>query len=490
MAVVQRNVSTSGEWLAAARVAVSGRSVERTLGGRFADTFNVLDFGAQPNDPAFDNRASIQAALDAAFAAGGGVVTIPTGTYWMTGTGTASHGCVQVKSNVSVVGAGMGLAVLKLADGYNQDLTGVLRTPSGQETDRVAVQDLTLDANGPGQTAGTQMAFFCGTSPDDPVTTRCEDIRLTRVEATGGRSTSGYGFDPHENVLRLSLIDCLAHDNELDGFVLDGCREVVVNGCRSWSNTRHGFNVVTWSSDVVLTACQAVGNSENGIIVQNGGQHVAIRDCIVRSNGQEGVKIRGEDAYTHDNFVSVVGCQIRENGQRGIAIVGSSHNHIANNLLLNNSASLDNGYDDINLTLYETGPASYNDVLFNICKNTTLDKRTRYNIREESTAGYCANNYFVGNRCSGAVNGTPQSYNGTNTVVFGLKEPDFYFGRASSNRFYLEDSGRLRWGSANTATAVGAAGAAAAPPASPQIYLEVEDSAQNRLLVPAYLKAT
>lgn len=32
------------------------------------------------------------------------------------------------------------------------------------------------------------------------------------------------------------------------------------------------------------------------------------------------------------------------------------------------------------------------------------------------------------------------------------------------------------------------AGAAAAPPATPQIYLEVEDSAQNRLLVPAYNK--
>lgn len=87
------------------------------------------------------------------------------------------------------------------------------------------------------------------------------------------------------------------------------------------------------------------------------------------------------------------------------------------------------------------------------------------------------------------MNGTPQSVNGTDTIIFGVREPDFFFGRAASNRFFLENSGRLRWGAANEGTTVGAAGAAAAPPAKPQIYLEVEDSAQNRLLVPAYLKA-
>lgn len=467
-------------------VRATGTTTERALADRFADVLNVLDFGARPNDPAFDNRPAIQAALDAAFSKGGGTVDVPAGVYWMTGTGTAAHGCLRIRSNTTLRGAGMGLTVLKLVNAYNGELTGVLRTPSAEQHKKIQIIDLTLDANGPGQASGTQMAFFCGTSPGDPPTTRCEDIRLVRVEATGGKGSSGYGFDPHENVLRLSFINCLAHDNQLDGFVIDGCREVVLDGCWSWSNARHGYNFITWSENNVLIASHAVQNGGNGIMVQNGAKHTIISNCDVRGNAEEGVSIRGDATYGPNTHISVTGCHINGNGRRGLRIAGASYNYVAMNRLIDNSQESNNGYDDIQLTSNDSIASQFNDLFFNVCHSTATN-RSRYNLREEPSGS--DNNCFFGNRSSGCVNGTPQSVNGDNTIIFGVREPDFFFGRAATNRFFLENSGRLRWGSANTATTVGAAGAAAAPPAKPQLYLEVEDSAQNRLLVPAYLKA-
>jgi hypothetical protein len=469
------------------KIRASGTTTERSLADRFAEVFNILDFGARPNDPAFDNRASIQAALDAAFQKGGGVVEIPDGTFWLTGTGNAVEGGLRIRSNTTLRGAGIGLSTLKLVNGYNASLTGVLRTPSGEQHKKIQIMDVTLDANGGGQTAGTQMAFFCGTAPDAPVENRCEDIRLLRVEATGGKGSSGYGFDPHENVLRISFIDCQAHDNELDGFVIDGCREAVITGCQSWSNGRHGFNFVTRSENNVISGCHAVQNGGNGIAFQNGATRTAVSTCVIRGNGQEGINIRGDATYGYNTHVAVTGCLISQNLRRGIRCEAASYNYFAMNRLIDNAQAANNTYDDLLLIDNGTVGSTFNEVLLNTIHSTATN-RSRYNIREEPSLS--DNNMFVANRSSGCVNGTPQSFNGANSFVLGVRDQDFFIGRSSSSRFFLENSGRLRWGSANTATTAGAAGSAAAPPASPQLYLEVEDSAQNRLLVPAYLKAS
>lgn len=71
--------------------------------------YNVKAFGAK-GDGATDDRAAIQAALDAAYAAGGGTVFVPEGTYRL------AYG-VRVRSRVHLVGAGRGLTTLKLVDG-------------------------------------------------------------------------------------------------------------------------------------------------------------------------------------------------------------------------------------------------------------------------------------------------------------------------------------------------------------------------------------
>lgn len=61
-------------------VTATGSTTARTLEARFAEVFNVKDFGAL-GDGSTDDAAAIQAALDACEAAGGGRVYFPPGTY-------------------------------------------------------------------------------------------------------------------------------------------------------------------------------------------------------------------------------------------------------------------------------------------------------------------------------------------------------------------------------------------------------------------------
>ena len=56
--------------------------------------FNILDFGAK-NDPKFDSRTGIMAAITAASKAGGGRIILPTGTYF-------SDGPIHLESNIDL----------------------------------------------------------------------------------------------------------------------------------------------------------------------------------------------------------------------------------------------------------------------------------------------------------------------------------------------------------------------------------------------------
>lgn len=64
-------------------------------------TYNVLDYGAKPDQPSFDNTSNFQRAMDAAAAAGGGTVLVPFGRFWFAGN-------LSIGANVAIAGAGVG----------------------------------------------------------------------------------------------------------------------------------------------------------------------------------------------------------------------------------------------------------------------------------------------------------------------------------------------------------------------------------------------
>jgi len=73
----------------------------------------VREFGARPND-AGDDTIAIQAAIDAASAAGDAVVSLPAGVYLIRASTGRNFTGLLLKARVSLVGDGADTTVLKL----------------------------------------------------------------------------------------------------------------------------------------------------------------------------------------------------------------------------------------------------------------------------------------------------------------------------------------------------------------------------------------
>ncbi|MBA1291394.1 glycoside hydrolase family 55 protein, partial [Pseudomonas japonica] len=152
--------------------------------------FNVKDFGAV-GDGVTDDTAAIQATIDAAAAAGGGTVFVPTGTFIVSAGEEPSDGCLMLKSNVYMEGAGAGLTTVKVADGSDTKITGVIRSAYGEETHDFGLSNLTIDGNRD-HTTGKIDGWFNGYIPGKDG--HDSNVTLSGVEI---KDCSGYGFDPH-----------------------------------------------------------------------------------------------------------------------------------------------------------------------------------------------------------------------------------------------------------------------------------------------------
>ena len=86
---------------------------------------------------------AIQAAIDAVHASGGGVVVLDAGIYGVAGHPT-SVGSIHLKDNVFLKGAGMGETTLRVVDGWDGKITGIVRTER-DATSNYGLADLTLD---------------------------------------------------------------------------------------------------------------------------------------------------------------------------------------------------------------------------------------------------------------------------------------------------------------------------------------------------------
>lgn len=351
-------------------------------------TVNATDFGAIANDTT-DDLDAIQSAINYVASQGGGTVAFSPGTFLIRSRSSASDGSIRMESHIALRGSGMGSTVIKLRDNDHGDITGLIRNPVQTVKNNWIIQDLTLDGNRANNT-GRVIGFFCGTLPGSLDTV--ENIRCLRVEI---QNCMDYGFDPHERTTHLSLIDCLAHDNGLDGFTIDYSMESEIRGCRSWNNGRHGFNVVTDSYSITMSDCLAESNGGNGLMIQNRAHHVTILNCAFKNNLLNGINIREID------FVWIEDCDIHGNQKEGITLRGSGYIYVAGNNLLNNG--LLGGYNDIKLDEYNSRGTQNCMIYYNSIYSLS-SKRTKYGVYEVS--GLQDYNVVTQNDIQGQLTGT------------------------------------------------------------------------------------
>nr|GEZ89525.1 hypothetical protein [Tanacetum cinerariifolium] len=268
--------------------------------------FNVKDFGAKGNGSS-DDTLAIQKAIDAAAAAGGGQVYLPEGTYMVSAT---TGSCLALKSNVSLVGQGMGVSTLKLANDLPSAVTGIL-TANG--THDVGASKLTLDGNLQHNTG-----YFSGWLNGSGT-----NVRIDSVEA---KNAAGNGFDLQgtDGLVQVELSNSVAHDNDY------GVRAYAMTASLLHDNVayanRTGFNV---GGDVQVVDNDAYSNTDFGIFVQSTG--TTVKGGEVYGNGDDGI---------HTAFArqfKITGVDIHDNKGSGIYIASSVNGDVFSNTIHNNS---------------------------------------------------------------------------------------------------------------------------------------------------------
>lgn len=353
-------------------------------------TLSALDYGATANNTTNDS-AAINAAIRAASAqylqnpsAGPVTVILPAGTFIVSGTGDKSDGAIELLTGTILQGAGMGQTILKVADGWAGDITGVVRTPYNEVTRDAGLLNLTIDGNRD-QTTGKIDGFYTGVRPGS--TQQDADIHVSGVEIL---DCSGYGFDPHEQTIRLTIENCVSHGNGLDGFVADYIIDSVYRNNIAYDNDRHGFNITTTATNLLLSNNEAYGNGSAGVVVQRGSENIPWPSDIqivggtYHDNAREGILTRMADDVTVD------GATVYGNQRQGVRIEGSTDTTVKNSTIYNNSQAGHNTYDEVQIiqradsTTGRTYYSTHTQILNNkIYSDGAID--ARYGVREEPT---------------------------------------------------------------------------------------------------------
>lgn len=355
-------------------------------------TYNVKDFGATGNGVTNDTKA-IQAALDAAHAAGGGTVYIPEGIYIITGTGKAYEGALRIYSNTELYGDGMGDTELKLQDGWSSKITGLIRTPVNEETHDVIIRDLTLNGNRENTTADVD-GIMTGVLPGSPK--QDNNILIERVEI---HDVSRIAFNPHEQTTNLIIRDSVAHHNSWDGFVGDYVSNAVYENNVAYANDRNGINIVTHSHDVVVQNNISYDNGQYGIVVQRGTGSETIpgyEDLLNYNVVVENNTVYGNDrgiVLKQVEEIQIIDNNIYGNDRDGIYVEGAFNSVIDGNTVdaATNALVIRNYSGDL------PGPeASYNNIVIN-----NILSGAAYSIVENDAT--TVNNTYAENTLTGAT---------------------------------------------------------------------------------------
>lgn len=284
--------------------------------------YNVKDYGALGGG-ATDDTAEIQAAVDAAEAAGGGTVFFPSGTYLVSNIdmGAATY------DNISLVGAGAS-SIIKQAAAANDDLFFI------RYATNITFRDLKFDGNASNQATGAN-SFFGGNSS---CLVLARDINSTGSSA--GVQEGGIRF--LNCVFYNWFWDAINVSSDAAGLVVDGCffdgngftggetyHFAINNQCKQFSIVNNQIRNIdgggvymegdnTTLSEATYTSVDGFGSIANntvenclwGIRSQNlGVAHSIVGNQI--SDCQSGIALdasgltqSGESDYQHQNIVA------------------------------------------------------------------------------------------------------------------------------------------------------------------------------------------
>lgn len=234
---------------------------------------NVRDFGAT-GDGATDDRAAIQAALDAGVA---GDVFVPDGNY-LVGVG-GGFWCLNIPAGTTLRGESQAGAVLVQAPG----LPGSVRLLQCQAPS-ITISTLTLDGDKPGQTADEHRAGVFATAAPG----------LTIRDVTAQNFT-GDGFYIYNHSDNATVERCTAISNDRNGITFGGgTSAAIVTGSRFAGNKAQQFDSEPGAGGMVN------GIEIAGCVMDGAG---ASNDYALTISGSSST-VRSSNWKVHDNVIN------------------------------------------------------------------------------------------------------------------------------------------------------------------------------------------
>jgi len=267
--------------------------------------FNVKDYGAV-GDGTTDDQTAIQDTIDAAEAAGGGIVFIPQGTYIVSGTPQITTG------NIIVAGTGSGSKILLASAALNGAGTTIGLWINGGSN--VLIHNLCVDGNF--DNIAKNGTYVTSSTLWDPI--------IAKYGAQGPKtyiySGSGVDFNTYlqyrapiriTNATNITVQNCLVQNSVSAGILIDaaavnGTQEIIIRNNRvrlCWDNgiyfhkgVRNGSAIGNHCSDTQysgITAIYCRDISTVGNICHDGGpsqsdsaaiEYAAVTDGLIADN--------------------------------------------------------------------------------------------------------------------------------------------------------------------------------------------------------------
>lgn len=234
------------------------------------------------------NAALIQAALDAAVAAGGGTVVVPAGTW--------TSAPLRLRTNVTLSGLGRWGTVLRLANGANTHFI----TLFDGNTEMAGLVDLRLDCNGANQTGGN-------------------GVHLDNASFTNSRSWPSAG-DPNHYLRRVMIHDAKGHGV----YTVGTWSQSHFDGVFVYTSGLNNFRVE--SPDNFFYNCVSAKAGAEGFYFASNSNHAVnckswLSGAVDATNGQ-GYVVSGVDR------IDLIGCEAQDNRKHGLSLVTTTQANI------------------------------------------------------------------------------------------------------------------------------------------------------------------
>lgn len=325
--------------------------------------YNVKDYGAA-GDGVTDDTDSLQAAINAAGAAGGGIVYFPEGTYLTSDT-------LGLDDNVILMGAGWG-SIIKADSGHNKNIL------TSTDKTAIVIRDLKIDGNNANNDSTRSAILFTG----------CTNFTVSNVKIINMYGQSiGVGTEGNPSS--------------------DG----VIKHCKISGGTSNHIDVNSSQNvriiDNTITGTMA---GEDGIFIGHGTtEDILVEGCRVDS-ANFGVAV-SNNMFDNDTSsvrrVRIIGNSFVSNQHSGISLWGVSHSIIANNECVGNNTGapggsgiyLSYGYPTDTSDPYDdTVGSMYNVIIGNRCYDTAGAQVYGLQILSKSDSNLIVGNEFGGNQ--------------------------------------------------------------------------------------------